>query len=310
MEALPTRDGFGKALLRLGKANKDIVSVEADLGKSTRSCWFSKEFPERNFNVGIAEQNMMLVAAGLASCGKIPFASTFAIFSERGFEQIRTSIARRNANVKIVGSHAGLLTGEDGSSAQAAEDMAIYRSLPNMVVISPADAIEAEKAVEALVKYKGPAYLRLTRDKVPVLFDADYKFEIGKGRVLKEGKDITVIATGPLVAEALEAHEQLKKEHISLRVINISTIKPIDEKLIVQAAKETKALLTAEDHNIIGGLGSAVAEVLAENHPARLKRIGVNDLFAESGKPRELYEKYGLTATHIVKEAKQLLKRK
>ena len=310
MEALPTRDGFGKALLRLGKANKDIVSAEADLGKSTRSSWFSKEFPERNFNVGIAEQNMMLVAAGLASCGKIPFASTFAIFSERGFEQIRTSIARRNANVKIVGSHAGLLTGEDGSSAQAAEDMAIYRSLPNMVVISPADAIEAEKAVEALVKYKGPAYLRLTRDKVPVLFDADYKFEIGKGRVLKEGKDITVIATGPLVAEALEAHEQLKKEHISLRVINISTIKPIDEKLIVQAAKETKALLTAEDHNIIGGLGSAVAEVLAENHPARLKRIGVNDLFAESGKPRELYEKYGLTATHIVKEAKQLLKRK
>ena len=310
MEALPTRDGFGKALLRLGKANKDIVSVEADLGKSTRSCWFSKEFPERNFNVGIAEQNMMLVAAGLASCGKIPFASTFAIFSERGFEQIRTSIARRNANVKIVGSHAGLLTGEDGSSAQAAEDMAIYRSLPNMVVISPADAIEAEKAVEALVKYKGPAYLRLTRDKVPVLFDADYKFEIGKGRVLKEGKDITVIATGPLVAEALEAHEQLKKEHISLRVINISTIKPIDEKLIVQAAKETKALLTAEDHNIIGGLGSAVAEVLAENHPARLKRIGVNDLFAESGKPRELYEKYGLTAAHIVKEAKQLLKGK
>ena len=309
MQLVATRDGFGKALLKCGKENKNIVSVEADLGKSTRSNLFAKEFPERNFNVGIAEQNMMLVAAGLASCGKIPFASTFAIFSERGFEQIRTSIARRNANVKIVGSHAGLLTGEDGSSAQATEDIAIYRSLPNMAVVSPADAVEAEKATIALIQYKGPAYLRLTREKVPVIFDDNHKFELGKGQLLRGGKDAAVIATGPLVAEALEAHEILKKEGISLRVINMPTIKPIDDKLIVKAAKETKGIITAEDHNIIGGLGSAVAEVLAEKSPSRMVRIGMNDVFGESGKPYELYEKYGLTSKHIAKEARQLLRK-
>ena len=306
MEA--SREGYGRGLVAAGKKNKNVVSLEADLGKSTKSRMFRKEFPDRWFSCGITEQNMMLTAAGLESCGKIPFASTFAIFTERGFEQIRNGIARQNLNVKVIGSHAGLITGSDGSSAQAIEDMAIYRSLPNMTVICPADSIEAEKATIELSKHKGPAYMRLTREKIPILFEESYKFEIGKGKIMKKGKDISIIACGPLVSIALEAAEELEKKNIDAEIINMSTIKPIDKELIVQSASKTKKVITAEDHNVIGGLGSATAEILAEKNIAVLRRIGVQDVFGESGNPKDLYKKYGLTAENIVKTAVKLNK--
>ena len=307
---LPTRDGYGKGLLKQGKLNKNIIVLNADLTDSTRSEWFVEEFPERSFSIGIAEQDMICTAAGLASSGKIPFANTFAIFSERAFEQIRNSIARPNLNVKIIGSHGGIFTGEDGSSAQAIEDFAIYRSLPNMVVLCPGDAIEAEKLVTEMVKHKGPCYMRLVRKGIQVIFDEKQKFAIGKGIVLRGGKDATIIASGPLLSEALKACEELKKENISVKVINMSSIKPIDKDLIISSAKETKAIVTAEDHNVLCGLGSAVAEVLAENFPVPIEFIGIKDTFAESGKPYELYEKYGLSSSHIVKAVKKVIKRK
>lgn len=307
---IATRDGYGNGLLKEGRKNKNIVSLAADLGKSTRSVYFAKEFPEREFNLGISEQDMMVTAAGLAHEGKIPFPSTFAIFTERGFEQIRNSIARPDMNVKIIGSHGGIAVGEDGSSAQCIEDLAIYRSLPNFTVLCPTDAIEAEKFVELLVKHKGPAYMRTTRNKVPILYDKNKEFAIGKGDTLKNGDNVTIIACGTLVFESLKAAEMLKKEKIFARVINMSTIKPIDKELIIKSAKETKAIVTAEDHNIVGGLGSAVAEVLVENCPVPLERIGLKDTFAESGAPESLYEKYGLTAKDIVKAVKNVLKRK
>ncbi|HIH42805.1 TPA: transketolase family protein [Candidatus Woesearchaeota archaeon] len=309
-EMIATRDGFGKALLNLGKENKLVVNLEADLGKSTKSILFAKEFPDRTINFGISEQDMITTAAGLAYSGKIPFASTFAIFTERAFEQIRNSVARTNLNVKIVGSHSGLLTGDDGDSAQCIEDVAVYRSLPNMVVLSPADAIETEKATYAMAEHTGPMYLRIGREKIPVLFDANYKFEFGKGVLLKDGKDVTIFATGPLVSIALDAGKLLESEGVSARIINIHTIKPIDKDLIIKAATETKAIVTAEDHNIIGGLGSAVSEVLTEYALAPLERVGVKDRFGESGKPAELYKKYGLTAEDIVKHAKKAIARK
>ena len=309
-EMIATRDGFGKALLNLGKENKLVVNLEADLGKSTKSILFAKEFPDRTINFGISEQDMITTAAGLAYSGKIPFASTFAIFTERAFEQIRNSVARTNLNVKIVGSHSGLLTGDDGDSAQCIEDVAVYRSLPNMVVLSPADAIETEKATYAMAEHTGPMYLRIGREKIPVLFDANYKFEFGKGVLLKDGKDVTIFATGPLVSIALDAGKLLESEGVSARIINIHTIKPIDKDLIIKAATETKAIVTAEDHNIIGGLGSAVSEVLTEYALAPLERVGVKYRFGESGKPAELYKKYGLTAEDIVKHAKKAIARK
>ena len=309
-EMIATRDGFGKALLNLGKENKLVVNLEADLGKSTKSILFAKEFPDRTINFGISEQDMITTAAGLAYSGKIPFASTFAIFTERAFEQIRNSVARTNLNVKIVGSHSGLLTGDDGDSAQCIEDLSVYRSLPNMVVLSPADAIETEKATYAMAEHTGPMYLRIGREKIPVLFDANYKFEFGKGVLLKDGKDVTIFATGPLVSIALDAGKLLESEGVSARIINIHTIKPIDKDLIIKAATETKAIVTAEDHNIIGGLGSAVSEVLTEYALAPLERVGVKDRFGESGKPAELYKKYGLTAEDIVKHAKKAIARK
>lgn len=310
MEILPTRDGYGKGLLKQGKLNKNIVVLNADLTDSTRSEWFVKEFPERSFSIGIAEQDMICTAAGLASSGKIPFANTFAIFSERAFEQIRNNVARPNLNVKIIGSHGGIFTGEDGSSAQSIEDFAIYRALPNMAVLCPSDAIEAENLVEEMVKHKGPCYMRLTRVGIPLIFEEKQKFEIGKGIVLKEGKDIAIIACGPLVNEALKAYEELKKENINVKVISMSTIKPLDKALIIKSAKETKAIVTAEDHNVLGGLGSAVAEVVAENFPVPMEFIGVKDVFGESGKPYELYEKYGLSFPYIIKAVKKVLKRK
>ena len=253
---------------------------------------------------------MMLVACGLAASGKIPFASTFAIFTERAFEQVRNAICRMRMNVKVIGSHAGLITGEDGSSAQCIEDIAVFRVLPHMTVICPADAVEAEKAVEIIANHHGPVYMRLTREKVPVLYDASHKFVIGKGSVLREGNDVTIMAYGPQVYEALEAADGLKKENITARVINMSTIKPLDKYAVVRAAKETGAIVTAEDHNIIGGLGGAVAEYLAEHYPAPLERVGVHDTFGESGKPMDLYKKYGLTSHDIMNAARKAMARK
>lgn len=307
---IPTRDGFGKGLLKLAEKNQNVVALEADLGKSVRTEWMRKKFPDRVFNFGIAEQDMYVAAAGLASCGKIPFAGTFAIFTERAFEQIRNTIGWGNMNVKVIGSHGGILTGEDGASAQTIEDVAIYRTIPNFVVIVPADAIEAEKVVEVIAKHKGPVFLRLTRSGVPVIFDDSYKFEIGKGNVLKDGKDVTLIGCGPLVAESLRAAELLEKEKIKARVINMSTIKPLDNDLVLKCAKETGAIVTAEDHSIIGGLGGAVAEFLSENYPIPLERIGVKDKFGESGDSASLYKKFGLTAEDIVAAAKKVIRRK
>ncbi len=310
MEKIATRDGFGKGLLELGKKNPNVVSIEADLGKSTKSILFAKQFPDRNFNVGISEADMMLVSCGLAASGKLPFASTFAIFTERAFEQIRNAVCRMNLNVKIIGSHAGLITGEDGSSAQCIEDIAVFRTLPHMVVISPADAVQAEKAVEAMAGHHGPVYMRLTREKVPVLYNDNHKFIIGRGDVLREGKDVTIIAHGPQVYESLEAADELAKEGINARIINMSTIKPLDENLVLRAAQETGAIVTAEDHSIIGGLGGAVAECLVSSYPTPLERVGLHDTFGESGKPMDLYKKYGLTSGDIAQAARKAIKRK
>ncbi|MBI2650974.1 transketolase family protein [Candidatus Woesearchaeota archaeon] len=304
---IATRDGYGKGLVAAGKENKNVVALDADLSDSTRSEWFKKEFPERFFSMGIAEQNMIGTAAGFALSGKIPYASTFAIFSERAFELVRNVISRNNLNVKIAGSHAGISTGEDGKSAQAIEDIAIYRSLPNMVIIQPCDAIEAEKATLSLLEYKGCSYMRLLRNPLPVIHDIRYKFEIGKGEILTKGKDAVIFATGALLYESLKAADFLKEKGINVYVANIHTIKPLDTKLVIELAKKTDCVITAEDHNIIGGLGSAVAEVLVENYPCRMKRIGLKDVYGESGKPDELYRKYGLDAESIAKEVNKFV---
>ncbi len=300
MEKIATRNAYGKALVELGKVNENIVVLDADLAKSTKTIDFKKSFPARFFDMGIAEQNLMGTAAGFAAAGKIPFASTFAIFATgRAFEQIRNSIAYPRLNVKIAATHAGLTVGEDGASHQAVLDLALMRAMPNMTVFVPADATEAAKMTLAAAEIEGPVYLRLGRSNVPVLYAEDYSFVPGKASVLRQGKDVAILACGIMVAEALAAAEELEKEGISARVLNISTLKPLDTEAILKAARETKALVTAEEHSIIGGLGSAVAEVLAENEPTPLVRVGVKDTFGESGKAPELLEKYGLTAGHI-----------
>lgn len=306
MKSVATREAYGKALARIGKENENIVVLDADLSKSTKTADFKAVCPERFINMGIAEGNMMTVAAGMAACGKIPFASTFAIFATgRAFEQIRNSICYPKLNVKVCATHAGLTVGEDGASHQSVEDISLMRSIPNMVVISPSDGIEAEAAIEAISKYEGPCYVRLGRSAVPIINDnEDYKFEIGKGITLRDGKDATIIATGIMVEAALEAYNILAEEGIRVRVINIHTIKPIDEELITKAARETKLIVTAEEHSVIGGLGSAVAEVVTTNSPATVLRVGIKDTFGESGKPAELLKAYGLTATDIVKAVK------
>ncbi|MCT4604761.1 MAG: transketolase family protein [Marinisporobacter sp.] len=310
-QKIATREAYGKALVKLGQINEDVVVLDADLSKSTKTAVFQKEFPNRFFNMGIAEQNLMGVAAGFATSGKIPFASTFAMFATgRAFEIIRNSIAYPKVNVKVCATHAGITVGEDGASHQALEDLAVMRAIPNMVVLNPADAVSAEKAVFAMAEYAGPVYARFGRAAVPVIYDEDMKFEIGKGIEVKTGKDATIIATGILVAEALEARELLLKEGIEVRVIDMHTIKPIDTEMIIKAANETGAIVTAEEHNVIGGLGSAVAEVLVENKPVPMKRIGTQDTFGESGKPRELMEKYELTAKDIVESVKTVIKNK
>ncbi|PKM88345.1 MAG: transketolase [Firmicutes bacterium HGW-Firmicutes-12] len=311
MEKMATRDAYGKALVKLGALDPRVVVLDADLSKSTKTADFKKHYPERFFNMGIAEQNLLGTAAGLAASGKIPFASTFAVFATgRAFEQIRNSIAYTRLNVKIAATHAGLTVGEDGASHQAIADIAVMRALPNMMVVVPADGIEAEKAVLAAVEKDGPIYIRLGRSGVPVLFGQDYDFKFGKAAIMRSGTDASVIACGIMVADALKAAEELEKEGIFVRVINMATIKPIDQEAVILAARETGAIVTAEEHSIIGGLGSAVAEVLAENAPTPLERVGVKDVFGESGKPQELLEKYGLTAKDIKEAVFRVIKRK
>lgn len=309
MSKIATREAYGKALKDLANTNKDVIVLDADLSKSTKTADFKSVAPERFFNMGIAEGNMMAVAAGLSTCGKIPFVSTFAMFAAgRAFEQIRNSICYPKLNVKICATHAGLTVGEDGASHQAIEDISLMRSIPNMTVINPSDAVETEAAIKAISEMNGPCYVRLGRAAVNVINDRpEYKFEIGKGVTLKEGNDLTIIATGIMVDAALEASEVLKEEGINARVINIHTIKPIDSELIIKAAKETGTIVTAEEHNIIGGLGSAVAEVVTENYPVPVLKVGVKDTFGESGKPNQLLEKYGLTSKDIIEISKKAL---
>lgn len=306
-----TREGYGDALVELGKEHDDIIVMDADLAGATRTGTFKKVFPDRFFNAGIAEGNMIGVAAGLAACNKTVFASSFAMFaSGRAFEQIRNSVAHPKLNVKIAASHGGISVGEDGATHQCIEDLAIMRAIPNMVVLNPADYYETKKAVKAAYEWDGPVYLRFGRLSVPVIFEEDCPFEIGKGVQLKDGTDVTIIATGLMVNEALLAFDQLAKEGISARVINMATIKPIDREIILKAAKETGAIVTAEEHNIIGGLGSAVSEVLCEDYPCPLVRVGVKDEFGTSGPALELLKKYGLDAEGIINGVKEVLKKK
>ncbi|MBO5008655.1 MAG: transketolase family protein [Clostridia bacterium] len=308
---IATRESYGKALADLGK-EYDIVVLDADLSKSTKTDTFKKEFPDRFINMGIAEQNMMSTAAGLASCGKVVFASSFAMFAAgRAFEQIRNSICYPKLNVKIGATHAGISVGEDGATHQCLEDIGIMRTIPNMVVINPADDVEARAAVKAAVLHDGPVYLRFGRLAVPVLYDeAEYEFEIGKGVLLEDGTDVSIVATGLMVEPALEAKKMLAAEGINARVINIHTIKPIDRDILVKAAKETGAIVTCEEHNVIGGLGSAVAEVLCEEAPVPMERVGVKDAFGKSGVPADLLKEYGLTAEDIAAAAKKAVSRK
>lgn len=307
-----TRDSYGETLVELGKENENIVVLDADLAAATKTGKFKAAFPERFFNAGIAEQNMMGVAAGLAAAGKTVFASSFAMFAAgRAFEIIRNSIGYPHLNVKIGASHAGISVGEDGATHQCCEDIALMRMIPGMVVINPADDVEAKAAVRAAVEHDGPVYLRFGRLAVPVFNNPDtYKFELGKGVQLVDGTDATIVATGLMVNEALIAAEMLKEEGISARVINIHTIKPIDKEIIIKAAKETGVVITAEEHSVLGGLGAAVAGVLCESHPAPLIRIGVNDEFGCSGPALDLLKLYGLSAENIVAKTKEALKLK
>ncbi|MBE6049222.1 MAG: transketolase family protein [Clostridium sp.] len=304
-----TRETYGKVLAELANSNKNVVVLDADLSKSTKTAEFQKVAPERFFNMGIAEANMMGVAAGMSTCGKIPFVSTFAMFAAgRAFEQIRNSICYPKLNVKICATHAGLTVGEDGATHQAIEDISLMRSVPNMVVINPADDVETEAAIKAIVDYDGPCYVRLGRMPVATVNDREnYKFEIGKGIQITDGDDVTIIATGIMVEAAKDASEVLAKEGIKARVINMHTIKPIDKDIIIKAAKETGAIVTAEEHNIIGGLGSAVSEVVSEECPVKVLRVGVKDVFGESGKPNELLKAYGLTADDLVNAVKKVV---
>ena len=297
-----TREAYGKALLVLGAENPNVVVLDADLSKSTKTADFAKKYPERFFNMGIAEANLLGTAAGLAAAGKIPFASTFAIFAVgRAFEQIRNSIAYPKLNVKIAATHSGITVGEDGGSHQAIEDVAIMRAVPNMVVLVPADGEETRQVVLAAAQYKGPVYIRMGRLDVPLLFGEEYRFEIGKANVLKKGTDVAIMANGVMVSMALEAAAELADQGVSVSVVNVASVKPLDEETIVRIAKTTKAVVTAEEHNIIGGLGSAVAEVLGEKQPTPMVRVGLKDTFGESGRPLELLEKYGLTKAELVK---------
>lgn len=311
MSMIATRDAYGETLAELGAENGDIVVLDADLSGSTKTAVFAKKFPERFFNMGIAEANMVGTAAGLAAAGKIPFVSTFAIFAAgRAWEQIRQSVAYPKANVKIVPTHGGVTVGEDGGSHQSVEDIAIMRAIPNMTVIVPADGPETKAAVRAAASFRGPVYIRLGRNKVPTVFADGCPFEIGKGVQLRDGKDITFVTTGLMTAPALAAADLLAKDGISARVVHLATIKPLDGDLLVKAAEETGAIVTAEEHSIIGGLGGAVAELLGERCPVPIKRLGINDRFGTSGKAEELLKYFGLDADGLVDAAREVLSRK
>ena len=308
MSKIATREAYGKALSQLTKENKNIIVLDADLSKSTKTCDVKASSPESFYNMGIAEANMVGVAAGLASTGKIVFASSFAMFlAGRAFEQIRNSVAYTNLNVKLCATHSGISVGEDGASHQAIEDLALMRSIPNMKVFSPCDAKETEEIIKYVANCDGPCYVRLGRLAVDSVNSSNYKFEFGKGVTLREGNDCTIITTGSMVQVSLEAQQKLKAEGINVRVINLHTIKPIDTEIILKAAKETGKIVTVEEHNVVGGLGSAVSEVICDNHPSLVKKIGINDIFGQSGKPEELFKEYGLTSDKIVKTIKSII---
>ncbi len=308
---IATRDAYGKVLAEIGQENPNVVVLDADLAVSTKTADFAKAFPDRFFDMGVAEQDMIGTAAGLAASGKIAFCSTFAVFgSGRAWDQVRVSVAYTRLNVKIVVTHSGITVGEDGASHQANEDIAIMRALPNMTVVVPADAVETERVIREAVKFYGPMYIRLSRPKTRVLHSPGYEFKIGKGEVLRPGGDLTIVACGTMVGPALDAAGLLEKEGKQARVVNLATIKPLDKELIVACARETGALVTVEEHSIMGGLGGAVAEVIVENAPVPLARVGLKDVFGESGKPEELLVKYGLTAAEIAKAALSVLGRK
>ena len=306
-----TREAYGKALVELGGRYKDMMVLDADLSGSTKTGDFAKVYPERFFNAGIAEQNMMSSAAGIAATGKLVFASSFAIFAAgRAYEQVRNSIGYTHLNVKIGATHAGMSVGEDGATHQCNEDIALMRTIPGMTIINPADAVEAYKAVIVAAEYEGPVYLRLGRLAVPVINDDSYEFKMGKGVMLHDGDDVTVIATGLMVNEALMAYDMLKAEGISARIINMHTIKPIDKDIIIESAAKTGAIVTAEEHSVIGGLGGAVAEVICENYPVPVLRVGTEDTFGISGPAADVLKYFNLTAEQIVKKAKAAIKAK
>jgi len=305
------RETYGKTLVELGRENRDIVVLDADLSRSTMTMLFAREFPERFFDCGIAEQNMVGIAAGLAASGKIPFASTFAVFAAgRCFDQIRMSIAQPGLNVKLVASHSGISVGEDGTSHQSIEDLALIGSLPGFTVIVPADAIETAQAVKAAAAHFGPFYIRLCRPKLPLVYNEGYHFALGKAVTLRQGRDATIIAIGLMVKVALEAAGNLEGEGIDCRVLNMPTLKPIDEAAIIQAATETGAIVTAEEHLEHGGLGSAVAQVVARHQPVPMEFVAIKDTYAKSGKPAELFKRYGLTAKDIERSVKSAIERK
>lgn len=305
----PTRDGFGDGVVEAGKQNKDVVLLCCDLTESTRSLAFKQNFPDRFIEMGVAEQNMAGIAAGLAFSGKIPFIASYAVFSPgRNWDQIRVSICYSEANVKIIGAHAGISVGPDGATHQALEDVAITRVLPNMTVVVPCDYFDAKKAAIEAAKLKGPFYMRFAREKTPIVTTEQTPFKIGKAEIFRLGKDVTIVANGPLVYQSLLAAEDLEKEGISIQVINCHTVKPLDKETLLRAAKETKAFVTAEEHQITGGLGGAIAEFLVENYSIPMKRVAVRDRFGESGEPNELMKKFGIVKEDIINAVKEVLK--
>ncbi|MBQ8327867.1 MAG: transketolase family protein [Lachnospiraceae bacterium] len=310
VKKIATRESYGNALAELGSQYPDLVVLDADLAAATKTGVFKKAFPDRHIDCGIAESNMVGIAAGMATTGKIPFVSSFAMFAAgRAYEQVRNSVGYPHLNVKIGATHAGITVGEDGASHQCNEDLALMRTIPGMVVMCPSDDVEAKAAVKAALDYVGPVYIRFGRSAVPVINDRpDYKFEMGKGVVVKEGSDLTIVATGICVSEAMEAADRLNAEGISTKVINIHTIKPLDTELIIAAAKETGKVVTVEEHSVIGGLGSAVCDCLSENYPTKVLKIGMNDVFGESGSAAALVKKYGLDADGIYAKIKDFLK--
>jgi len=303
---IATRESFGKALVELGKENENVVVLTADLAGATKTSLFEKEFPDRFINVGIAEQNMIGISAGLATTGKIPFASTFAMFAAgRAYDQIRNSVAYPKLNVKICGTHAGVTVGEDGATHQMLEDLSLMRSIPNMTVLCTSDDVQTKWAIKEMAKIDGPVYIRLARVATPVIYDKNQKFEIGKMVQIGDGTDATVFATGVEVAEALKAKEELEKENINIRVVDVHTIKPIDREMIIKCAKETKKLITIEDHSVIGGLGTAVCEVLSEEYPTKVVRMGMQDKFGKSGKAEQLLKYFKLDSEAIIEQVKE-----